>query len=211
MMLSDSSSSSSLASPSSLRASMSLTSVALLVREVAQQVLLELGKHVEGGAERADADDPVEALRVVRDEVKREMPAPRVADRPRLVELERVEHRERVGHVRLDRVRPADRRGQRAALRVADRREEVAELGRAALGHVGEARPSVEEQGGGALPAVVAVERSVADLELERCLRPRPLTLRGALDRGQAERGRQAGRRLLERIVERSPDSGLTA
>jgi hypothetical protein len=91
-----------------------------------------------------------------------------VADRPRAFKPARVEHRERVGHVRLDRVRRADARRRDAALCVSDRREEAFELERTRAHVVRDRRPAVKEERGHALGRGAADERAAVDPNLER-------------------------------------------
>ena len=162
------------------------------------------------GAERVDADDAVEALGVGDGEVEREVAAPGVADRPGLLEPERVEHGERVGHVRLDRVRAAGRRRQRAALGVADRREEVARArrrsppgsrgGRGRRGGAARGRPC-RRCGRGRTPSPAC--------DLERASRPRArLYAARSTPSRPSERASRAGG-ALERLVEAPADARL--
>ena len=139
----------------------------LLAREPLPHPPVLLGEDVER-AERVDRHHAEQSLRVRDEQVQRQVAAPRVADRPRALDLARVEHGERVVHVRLDRVRPADRRREHAALRVAHRREQPFELERARPQVVGDRRPAVQQKRGRAVGRRAAHERAVADPDLER-------------------------------------------
>jgi hypothetical protein len=142
----------------------------LVVGHPAGEVLLVLGEDAAVGSERADADHAEQPIGALDEELQRQMPSPRVADRPRTVDLERVEHRNGVLDVRLDRVRRSRVRGRRPALRVPECREEVAQKFGAVAEVVGHRGATVEQKRRRAVAAPVPDEHALLDRHLERPL-----------------------------------------
>ena len=132
-------------------------------RERPAQRLLVVVEHAQVGAERVDAENAGDPLGVSDGQMQGEVATPRVADHPGALEPEPVEHGERVRHVRLDRVRPRGLRGRRAALRVANRREEPVELLGEVAEVVGNRRTSVEQERGPSLAAAMAAKDAAVD------------------------------------------------
>jgi hypothetical protein len=93
-----------------------------------------------------------------------------VADRPRALDLERGEHGDRVGDVRLDGVRRPGRGRRRPALRVAIRREQVGEELGAIAEVVGKRSAAVEQERRRSVAAAVPDEHALLDRDLERLL-----------------------------------------
>src|SRR5437763_11100424 len=92
-------------------------------------------------------------------------------DRPRPFDAERVENGDRVGDVRLHRVRRVAGRRRSPALGVADRREQAVELARTALQVVGNSRAPVQQQRRRpATSATVTVQQPTSDRGGERLL-----------------------------------------
>ncbi len=123
----------------------------LLAGQLASEVLVELREDLVGGPERVDAGDPVQPLGVRDREMEREVPAPRMPDRPGFLLPEEVEDRDRVRHMRLDGVGPPTVEGY-APLRIADGREQVPELRGAAAHVVGEPGPPWSRSAGMPVP-----------------------------------------------------------
>lgn len=143
---------------------------ALLSRQPAAQVRVEVGEDGRVGAERVDQQKAKEAVLVQVTEVKCEMPAPRVPDRPCTFDAERVEDGQRVGRMRLDRVgRAAIRRGC-SALGVPDRGEQPIECLGACTHVVGDRGAAVEQERRRAAAAAMPVQRAAVDGCLEGLL-----------------------------------------
>jgi hypothetical protein len=155
--------------------------------EPASQGGVLLREDVGRDAEGAEADEPREPVRMRHRDVHRQVAAPRVADRPRPLDLEEVEDRERVRDVCLDRVRLAGRGGRGAALLVADRPGETVELTDEAPHIVGHGRAAVEHEGGRPLSGDIRLKRPSRDRDSERLLAHRATVV--GLDRSDRRDG----------------------
>jgi hypothetical protein len=145
----------------------------------ALKVLAVLSEDLAEGPERIDADDAVQAAGVGDKDVECEVAAPRMADGPHALELERVEHCHRIRHVRVHRVRGNRTRRRRSSLRVAEGGERFLEQRRAGAHVVGKPGPSVKNQQRRPGTAAVSVEDATLDRNRERLLGARHGALTG--------------------------------
>src|SRR4029079_14393752 len=120
----------------------------VLLAQRCLQPLPELRHHVEVRAKRVDDDRARDPLGNRRQHLEGEVPAPGVPDDPRPAAGRLVDHRRRVGHIRLDRERPLDGRRRQTALLVETLPEDAGQVRHERL-HIArrDARPAVEEHG----------------------------------------------------------------